>query len=105
MSSTEELAIRHNASKLRWTLVDFDSLEGMVKVLEFGAIKYSVDNWKKGLPVKSIIDSLLRHTVSYLNGEDIDPESQLPHVDHIMCNAMFLSYMYKNRPDMDNRKH
>jgi hypothetical protein len=97
-------ADRFNTGKLKWSLVDFESLEDMVRVLEFGAEKYSVDNWKKGLPTKEIVESMLRHTFAYLNGEDLDPESGLPHLGHIQCNAMYLSYMGKHKPEFDNRK-
>ena len=44
----KEMADRFNAGKLQWSMVDFKSLEDMVRVLEFGAKKYSRDNWKKG---------------------------------------------------------
>tara|TARA_R110000851_G_scaffold315229_3_gene477576 strand:- start:6268 stop:6417 length:150 start_codon:yes stop_codon:yes gene_type:complete len=40
---------------------------------------------------------------SYLEGEDIDPESGVSHIGHIMCNAMFLSYMSQFRKDLDDR--
>lgn len=96
-------ADRFNTDKLKWSLVDFKSLEDMVRVLEFGAKKYDTDNWKKGLPTKEIVESMLRHIYAYLDGEDLDPESGLPHIGHIQCNALFLSYMSKNKPEFDNR--
>lgn len=94
---------RFNQGKPKWSFVDFNSLEDMVRVLEYGANKYSKDNWKKGLPYTEISESLIRHLISFLNGEDNDDESGISHVGHIMCNAMFLSYMYKNRKDLDDR--
>ena len=97
-------ADRFNEGKLKWALVDFDSLEEMVKVLEFGAKKYGSDNWKKGLNTTEIVESLLRHITAYLNCEDTDKESGMLHVGHIMCNAMFLSYMNKYKPEFDSRK-
>lgn len=100
----ENNAKRYNDGKRIWSLVDFDSMEDLVKVLEFGKDKYSIDNWKKGLTYESVMDSLLRHSFAFLNGEDLDSESKLPHTGHILANAMFLSYMYKNRKDMDNRR-
>lgn len=99
----ENKALRYNDNKLQWSLVDFDSLEVLVKVLEFGAKKYGKHNWKKGLTTTSITESLLRHTFAYLNNEDIDQESQLPHWGHMLCNLMFLSYMMKNKPEFDDR--
>ncbi len=96
-------ALRYNGGKLRWSLVDFDALEDMVKVLEFGAKKYADNNWKKGLKTTEIFESMMRHLTAYMRGEDIDPESGLPHTGHILCNAMFLSYMQRFRPDFDTR--
>lgn len=99
-----ERALRHNSGKPRWYLVDFDALEDLVKVLEFGAKKYDENNWKKGLKTTEIVESLIRHISAYLRGEDNDPESGLPHSGHIMCNAMFLSYMHKFKPSFDTRR-
>lgn len=101
LADVSRSALRYNSGKLQWSLVDFDALEDMVKVLEFGAKKYAADNWKKGLKTNEIAESMMRHLFAYLRGEDIDPESGLPHTGHIMCNAMFLSYMQKFAPKFD----
>jgi hypothetical protein len=100
----KDLATRHNEGKLKWSLVDFKSLEPMVRVLEFGANKYEIDNWKKGLKVTEVCESLLRHIHSFMAGENDDSESGLPHVGHIQVNAMFLSYMINDKPEMDDRR-
>jgi hypothetical protein len=98
-----EQALRYNEGKLRWSLVDFDALADMVKVLEYGSRKYADHNWKKGLKTTEIFESMMRHMQAYMRGENVDPESGLPHTGHIMCNAMFLSYMNTYRPDFDTR--
>ena len=90
---SKEQAERHNEGKLQWSLVDFDALAPMVQVLEFGAEKYSANNWKKGLPIEKICESLARHLFAVMTKKEYyDPESGLPHVGHILCNAMFLSH-------------
>ena len=99
----KEKAQRFNDQKLKWSLVDYEAMKDMVRVLEFGALKYDAHNWRKGLPVTEVIESLLRHIYAYLEGEDNDPESKLPHTGHIMCNAMFLSYIHSNKPEFDDR--
>lgn len=102
-TDVSDSALRYNGGKLRWSLVDFDALEDMVKVLDFGAKKYADNNWKKGLKTTEIFESMMRHITAYMRGEDIDPESGLPHTGHILCNAMFLSYMHRFKPDFDTR--
>jgi hypothetical protein len=97
-------AMRFNDGKPQWSLVDFESLEPMVRMLEYGAKKYDRSNWKKGLPVTRTIESLLRHTFALLSGEDNDPESGLPHIGSIQCNAMFLAHTIKHHPQLDDRE-
>ena len=97
------LGTRHNENKPKWSLVPQTALLPMVEVLEFGAAKYGVGNWTKGLPVREICESLKRHLDSFMEGEDNDAESLLSHIGHIQCNALFLSWIMKNRPDLDNR--
>lgn len=89
-----EQAMRYNSGKRQWSLVHFESLEPMVKVLEFGAKKYAPGNWMKGLDKKQILESMQRHLAALMDGQDNDPESNESHMGHIMCNAMFYSYFY-----------
>lgn len=87
-----EKANRFNKGKPRWGLVDFKSLIPFVRVLEFGANKYSDDNWKKGLERKEILESAFRHIVELMDGENNDEESGLHHAGHVIANMMFLLY-------------
>lgn len=86
----EEQALRFNKDKPKYSLLDLQSLEPCVKVLEFGALKYAPNNWKKGLIMSEILDSMMRHIAALQSGEMIDPESGLSHIGHIQCNALFL---------------
>lgn len=101
--SSKELGERKNGGKYQWSLVSWLALEPMVEVLEFGAQKYTPDNWRKGLSWRRTSESLLRHLVAFMEGEDNDKESGLNHVGHILCNGMFLSYMFLFRKDLDDR--
>ena len=103
MEDKKERADRFNTDKPKWALVDFKSLEPMVNVLEFGAQKYSKDNWKKGLLVTEICESLLRHTFDLLEGKTLDDESKLKLTGHILANAMILEHMISNKPEFDDR--
>lgn len=98
---------RHNQGKPALSLVleAGDALKGAADILTFGMGKYSRGNWKKGLPVTQVIDSLCRHLVAYLDPDqpDVDAETGLPHVDHITVNALFLATMAR-RAECDDRK-
>lgn len=96
--------LRYNDGKLKWTYVHFGSLEPMVKVLMFGAQKYEPFNWQKGLKKDEILESMQRHLGKLIDGEENDPESGLHHIGHIMCNAMFWSYMDKKEKGEFNKE-
>lgn len=76
----------------------------MVLVLEYGAKKYSIDNWKKGLHREEILESMNRHLIALFNREELDEKeskkdkdhSGLHHIGHIMCNCMMYYYHYMN---------
>jgi len=103
ISSPTPVAKRDNKDKPRYSLVSQDALDGLIRVLEFGATKYDRDNWKKGLPYQSVVDSMMRHINAILRGELFDEESKEMHIDHVMCNAMFLSHFMKNSPRYNNQ--
>lgn len=98
------VGLRFNEGKPQWHLVDWSALEPMVRVLEYGAEKYTPNNWKKGMSQAELMDCLLRHCFAWTRGEDNDPESKLSHMGHILSNAMMLSYMCRWRPDYDDRE-
>ena len=95
-------AIKFDKDKPRMDLLDADALEGLAKVLTFGAKKYAANNWRKGISNTRLIAALLRHLFAIHRGEDMDPESGLPHIDHVGCCWMFLSNNMKNRPDLND---
>lgn len=97
---------RYNQDKPKISMVleAPDAITGCARVLMHGEQKYARNNWKKGLPLTEIVDSLERHTLAFLNGEETDVESGLPHVDHILCNALFLSQLWHTRGDCDDRE-
>lgn len=97
--------LRLNAGKLRYDLINPEAELGLVKVLTFGATKYAERNWERGMAWSKVIASMKRHVAAIERGEDYDPETGLLHVDHIQCNAHFLSAYYKIYPQGDDRQH
>lgn len=100
-----ELGSRFNNGKspLSMVLEANKAIHGCADVLSFGAKKYARGNWHKGLSHTEICDSMLRHLSSYLSGQDKDEESGLRHVDHVLCNAIFLSQLTHTKPELDDR--
>lgn len=103
----DQTAIKYDHDKTDWSLMPFEAIEEINKVLDFGAKKYAAHNWKKGEGFKytRVLNSLLRHIFAYMRGEDKDPESGLSHLAHAGCNIVFLLYYnkYKDRYKNDDR--
>lgn len=98
-----EKAIRYDNEKPRMDLIDPDFLEGLAKVLTFGARKYSPNNWRNGFYYSRVISSIYRHLIAFQRGEDCDPESGESHLYHLGCNVMFLAGIQKEFPELDDR--
>lgn len=97
-----DTAMKFDGEKPRMDLLDAQALEGLAAVLTFGAKKYAANNWRKGIGNSRLIAALLRHLFAISRGEETDPESGLPHIDHVGCCWMFLSNNMKNRPDLND---
>lgn len=98
-----EEGIKYDQGKPRLDLIPYEALEGLGEVLAYGAKKYAEANWAKGIEYNRLIAAALRHLNQFNSGIDTDAESNLSHISHALCNLAFLSYMIKNRPDLDNR--
>ena len=98
-SKVTKIAVRDDSGKTNWSLMPFEALEEINKVLEFGATKYSANNWQEGTGFKysRVLNSLLRHVFAFMRGEDKDPESGLSHMAHAGCNVLFILYYLKNK--------
>ncbi len=92
-----ERPLRFNQGKLDWTLIPFDALEEVVKVLEMGAVKYGRNNYQldPGLPLESYIQSSFRHLIELTKGELLDKESELNHFSHVAANALMYLWTLK----------
>ena len=94
--------LKYDDNKPRMDLLDSQALEGLASVLTFGARKYAAHNWRNGISNSRLVAAMLRHIFAIMRGEYVDPESGLPHVDHVGCCWMFLSNNMKNREDLND---
>jgi hypothetical protein len=81
-----------NAYKPQWNLVHFKSLVPMVRALENGANKYAPNDWQKAYTKEQVKNKMQRHLAAIMDGEEVDTESGLLHIGHLMADAMFYSY-------------
>lgn len=93
MSAMNKQEAKADAGKPRPSLVPVSLIEAVASIREYGVAKYhDPDNWRKVEPQR-YRDAAFRHWLSYLKGEELDPESGLPHLHHCACNLAFLIEM------------
>ena len=73
--------------KPRYDLIPVQGLRRLADLYARGAIKYSEDNWRKGMSFKRVMASLLRHTYQYMEGDRTED-----HLSSIAWGAMALMY-------------
>ena len=85
--------LKFDAGKLRYSFIPPEATRALAEVLSFGARKYAPNSWQTvpNAPER-YLDALIRHLEAHRSGELYDPESNLPHVYHLLCNAAFLTY-------------
>lgn len=67
--------------KVQFHVIPAPVLAEVAVALTEGAMKYGSYNWRvKGVRSSTYYDACLRHLTSYWEGEDIDPDSGLPHL-------------------------
>jgi hypothetical protein len=103
-----KVATKFDEGKRDWSLLPLDSVEEIVKVLEFGANKYAAHNWSSngGFKYTRVINAMIRHLFAFARGVDKDPETGLSHLAHLGCNVLFLLHFVANKDkfrDNDDR--
>ena len=81
---------KFDSDKPRMDLLPPKAIFEVAKVLSFGAQKYDPENWR-------LLDNLqsrytagaLRHIFAHMDGEELDPETNLSHLAHAMCCLLF----------------
>lgn len=74
------------------------------EVMKLGATKYGPFNWRETpVPAEVYIDAAGRHLLSWFDGEDIDPESGMSHLGHVMACCAILIDAQENGMLDDNR--
>ena len=102
-SVPSDKAVKFDAGKLPYHLVPWDAMDCIVKVLQFGAAKYGERNWEQGGHWLRNFSALIRHVSAWVQGEDLDPESGLPHLAHAGCCILFALAFQLRKIGTDDR--
>ena len=90
---------KFDEGKHQWSLLPWSALRVVVAVLGFGAQKYAPNQWQDVPEAKTrYADAALRHLTAWMCGEQLDPESKLPHLAHAVCCLLFLIW-FDNKED------
>lgn len=80
-----------DAGKPRWSLLPLVSVKEILKVMELGALKYEVDNWKSVPDARRrYYDAAMRHLTAWYEGEMRDPDFGTHHLANAGCCILFL---------------
>ena len=82
--------LKRDTQKPRYDLIPSDSLHAIALVLTYGADKYEDRGWESGTRWGRYFAACMRHLWAWWRGEELDPESGLPHLAHAGCCVMFL---------------
>ena len=80
--------IKYDAGKPRLDLLPPKAILAIGEVMTYGAAKYGTNNWQ-GVAPDRYIAALLRHLLAYMDGQERDGESGLPHLWPALTNAPF----------------
>ena len=87
---TTSEGVKYDSEKPKMNLLPPKAIVEISKVLTFGAAKYDAENWRKLDDLQNRYTAgALRHIFAHMDGEELDPETNLSHLAHAMCCLLF----------------
>ena len=94
-------AKRNSIGKTPYAYLPLDLLDGAASVMEYGARKYSPENFRRGFLPIDALNSLLRHVTELqraiqtedkdgASGHLLDADSGFAHISHVLTSAMIV---------------
>lgn len=87
-----EEGLKFDSGKIDYNLIPPHALEGVAKVMTYGATKYGPFNWVHVNPKERYLSAAYRHIEAVRKGENIDTiesgGSGLLHIDHAICSLI-----------------
>jgi hypothetical protein len=77
--------------KLMWSVIPWRALRGTALAMLEGSLKYGRHNYRDaGVRASVYFDACQRHLLPWWEGEDLDPDSQLSHIDKAIATLLVL---------------
>lgn len=89
---------------IRYDLIPAGPLEQLATLYGAGAVKYSPRNWELGFDWSTPYNAAIRHMQKHNAGEDIDPETNVPHVIAAAWNMFAIAEFMTTHPELDDRR-
>ena len=94
--------LKYDEGKTRLDLVPPEAVMALGRVLTYGAEKYEPNSWR-GVEPERYVAALLRHLMAYREwAKQHDPESEMPHMWHVLTNAAFLVALTRKEAGEDD---
>lgn len=90
-------------TKIDTDLVPFELLVATAVGLGLGEFKYTARNFERGLSYRSLINSIERHCKSLKDGEELDPDTGIPHYMLIASSTAMLVHNVMQGVVIDDR--
>jgi len=87
----------------RYDLIPVPALDLLAELYGNGAAKYAAHNWRRGYEWSKSYAAAMRHMTRFWEGEDIDPEMQVPHVICAAFHMFALATYLEEHPEFDDR--
>lgn len=77
-------------------------IRAVADVMTFGARKYGDRNWEKGIQASRLVGAAERHINSRMQGEHLDPDSNLDHLAHAAASLLMAMDLLKQGAKWDD---
>lgn len=87
----------------RFDLIPVGPLTTVARLYGKGAEKYEDHNWTRGYEWSKSYAALMRHVTQFWGGEDLDGDTELPHLAAVVFHAMALMQYMDEHREFDDR--
>lgn len=99
----DTIGTKHDSKKPPIAYIPKAGIYAEAEAFGFGAKKYASWNYKNGLEVSRTLSAAMRHILLFLDGEDLDKESNVHHLGCARANLSMALDSLEHHPEKDDR--